>query len=285
MQQLGCSRKGLVPELLGGQALQFNLPPPRVPVDQVGVQVFLEGLEVRPLLPPEELVLDVTEQALGARVVEAVALPGHALGYPGLLEYLAVPLVLVLPAHVAAHDRVLSLGHLGQEHSEHPLLLRHVRMSGDRPRVDLLAPEVVHRRQVGLAPLLLELGDVGAHLLPGPVGLEVAAEHVLERPADDPLVRVVPVVVALPANAAADAHLAHDLQHRLVGDDLAVLRPQAHGDLTVAAAVGGAGEYLRHLAPQLRPGWRLGRSPLVVMVGRRRYPRGRQQVLEPVSLP
>lgn len=42
-------RKGLIPELLRGQSLQFDLPSLRVPAGHVGVQVSLERLEVGPL--------------------------------------------------------------------------------------------------------------------------------------------------------------------------------------------------------------------------------------------
>ena len=44
--------KGLIPELLRGQSLQFDLPSLGVPVGHVGVQVSLERLEVGPLPAP-----------------------------------------------------------------------------------------------------------------------------------------------------------------------------------------------------------------------------------------
>ena len=44
--------KGLIPELLRGQSLQFDLPSLGVPVGHVGVQVGLERLEVGPLPAP-----------------------------------------------------------------------------------------------------------------------------------------------------------------------------------------------------------------------------------------
>lgn len=53
----------------------------------------------------------------------------------------------------------------------------------DQATISLL-PEVVDRREVGLAPGLLELGDVGAHLFPRPVGGEVAPDDVLEGLSD-----------------------------------------------------------------------------------------------------
>lgn len=52
----------------------------------VRVQVRLEGLEVGPCPSPEELVLHVTEDLLGGAVVDAVALSGHALDDPGVLQ-------------------------------------------------------------------------------------------------------------------------------------------------------------------------------------------------------
>lgn len=105
---------GTDPELLRGQSLQSGLPPHRVPVDDVCLEVRLEGLEVRPRPVPGELVLDVAEQALRACVVQAVALPGHALHDARLLQPAAVGLVLVLPAHVRVHHRMAAVGHLGR---------------------------------------------------------------------------------------------------------------------------------------------------------------------------
>ena len=218
----------------------------------VRVQVRLEGLEVGPCPSPEELVLHVAEDLLGGAVVDAVALSGHALDDPGVLQPPAPCGVLVLPAHVAVEHRRRALGHLRQQLVEQLGLLRHVRAGRRRPRDYLLAAEVVHRREVGLAPGLLELGDVGAHLLPRPVGGEVAPDDVLERLAHDAPVRVVPMVVGLAADAAADPHLPHHLEHGLAGYARAQLGAQAHGDLAVAAPVGRAREDLRHRVPQLR---------------------------------
>ena len=48
------------------------------------------------------------------------------------------------------------------------LELRRNRAPRDRPGHDLLGAEVVDGREVRLAERALELGDVGAHLLPGP---------------------------------------------------------------------------------------------------------------------
>lgn len=182
----------------------------------VRVQVRLEGLKVGSCPSPEELVLHVTEDLLGGAVVDAVSLSGHALDDPGVLQPPAPCGVLVLPAHVAAEHRRRALGHLRQQPVEQLGLLRHVRAGRRRPRDYLLAAEVVHRREVGLAPGLLELGDVGAHLLPRPVGGEVAPDDVLERLAHDAPVRVVPMVVGLAADAAANPHLPHHLEHGLV---------------------------------------------------------------------
>ena len=76
----------------------------------------------------------------------------------------------------------------------------------------------------------------------GALGGEVPRHEVLEGLADDAPEGVVPVVVGLPADAAARAHLAHHLEGGLVRDGRALLGAQAHGDLAVAAAVGGAGD-------------------------------------------
>ena len=157
-------------------------------------------------------------------------------------------------------------------------------MLRDRVRDDLLAAEVVDRGEVGLAEGEPELGDVGAHLLPRAVGLEVAPEHVLEGLADDPLVRVVPVVVGLLPDAAPQPHLAHHLEDGLVGDAGAVHGAQLHGHLPVADAVGEPAEYLGDPRPELRPG-RLLRVRERVVVRGPGEPGGPQQVGEVVSLP
>lgn len=59
-----------------------------------------------------------------------------------------------------------------------------------------------------------------------------------------PPVRVVPAAAGLPADPAADAHLARRLGHRLAGDGRAPPGAQARGRLPVPAAVGSAREDL-----------------------------------------
>ena len=226
-------------------------------MDDVFVEVSLEVLEAAPFPPPEELVLYVAEHLLGRPVVDAVALPGHALHHAGLLQPAAPPGLLVLPAHIGVQYRAGTLGLPGYELVEQLMLLGHVGVQRRGPSDDLLAAEVVDRREVGLAPGLLELGDVGAHLLPGPVGFEVPADDVFEGFADLAPVGVVPVVVGLAADPAADAHLAHHLEHGLVGYAHAPLGAQAHGYLAVPAPVGGAREYLGGRLPELGPRRRL----------------------------
>ena len=76
---------------------------------------------------------------------------------------------------------------------------------------DLFAGEVVDRREVGLTEGELELGDIGTHLLPGPIGFEVSADDVVEALSHLPLVGVVPVVLRFAAYAAAQPHFAHHL--------------------------------------------------------------------------
>ena len=74
-------------------------------MDHIGIEVGFEGLEVGPRPSPEELVLDVAEDLLRGAVVDAVALPGHALHYLRLPQVTRPRLVLALPAHVAVQDR------------------------------------------------------------------------------------------------------------------------------------------------------------------------------------
>ena len=162
-------------------------------MDYVLLQIPLEVLEAVPLPSPVELVLDVPEELLGGGVVDAVRLPGHALDDAGGLEPGRVGAVLVLPAAVRVHGRCRALGQPRQQLVEHAHLLRHVRRGRHVARHDLLRAEVQRRGPVGLAAGHLELGDVGAELLPRGRGIEVALQHVLERAADDAPVRAVPV--------------------------------------------------------------------------------------------
>ena len=276
--------KGLISELLRGQSLQSNLPPSRIPVDYVFLELLLELLEALESLASEEFIFHVAEQLLGRAVVYAVALARHALDDSCFAQGGAIGLVLVLPSHVALHDRALAGGNLRQQHVEHLFLLIHIRMPRDRPRHYLAAAEVERRREVGLSPVLLELGDVRAHLLPRPVGGEVAPQHVLEGLPDDAFVGVVLVVVGLAANPAGDPDLMHHLEHRLVGYAHALLLPQAHGNLAVAAPVRRPAEDLDGLAPELRPrGPR--RVAQRVVVGRPGHPGCLQQVGEGEPLP
>ena len=139
-------------------------------MDHVRIEVAFELLEARPVLAAEELIFDMAEDLLGRAVVDAVALPRHALHDARIMQPVNPARVLVLPAHIRVQDRVGALGHLGHELVQYAELLRHVRAQRRRPRHYLLAAEVVDRREVGLAPGLLELGHVGAHLLPRGVG-------------------------------------------------------------------------------------------------------------------
>lgn len=250
----------------------------------VGLEVGLERLEVVPVAPPEELVLHVAEDLLGGAVVDAVAPARHALGEPVLRERRDVRRVLVLPAHVGVQDRPGAIGLGLHELLEHLLLLGEVGALRDRVRHDLLAAEVVDRREVGLAEGELELGDVGPHLLPWPVRLEVAADHVLEGLADEPLVRVVLAVVGLLADAAPESHLVHHLEHRLVRYPGAVDRPQLHRHLAVADAVREPPEDLGDARPELGPGRGLRVRERVVVAGPGEAG-GPQQVGEAVPLP
>ena len=248
-----------------------------VPVVDVGLEVALELLEVVPVAPAEELVLHVAEQALRAGVVEAVALAGHALGDAEPPEPPGEGPVLVLPAHVHLHDGLRALRHGLREPVEHLPLLLHVRPLRDRPRHDLPAAEVVDGREVGPAEGEPELRDVGAHLPPGAVRPEVAAEDVLEGLADLAPVGVVPVVVGLAAYAAPEPHLAHHLEDRLVRYALAVDGPQLHRYLAVADPVGEPAEDLGDPGAQFGPGGPLGVRQRVA-VGRPGQRRRRQQV-------
>ena len=85
-----------------------------------------------------------------------------------------------------------------------------------------------------------ELGNVGTHFLPGTGRLKVTADDVVKALPHGSLAGVVPVVVRLAAYAAAQTHLAHHLQGRLIGNALPFLSAQAHGHLPVTTPVGGS---------------------------------------------
>ena len=149
---------------------------------------------------------------------------------------------------------------------------------------DLFAGKVVDRSEVGLTEGELEFGDVGTQFLPGPIRREVAANDVVEPLPHGPLVGVVPVVVRLPAYAAAQPYLTHHLQDRLVGDAHPFLSTQAHRYLPVTAPVGGSRKDLYDLRLQLRPGWLLGVSQRVV-VARPGKASSLEEITHRVSLP
>ena len=73
------------------------------------------------------------------------------------------------------------------------------------------------------------------------------------------------MVGPLTAYTAAQPHLTHHLQNRLISDALPFLSAQAHGDLPVTAPVGGTRKDLGDLGPQIRSGWLLGVSQRVVV--------------------
>ncbi len=148
----------------------------------------------------------MAEQALGTGVVQAVPLSRHAL-YDALAPEPPAPGgVLVLPAHVAVEDGPCAPGHPRGQPVEQLGLLGHVRALGGRPGDYLPGAEVVDRREVRLAPRLAELGDVGAHLLPGGLGGEVPPQHVPERPADRAPVGAVSAAGPFAPDRAADPH-------------------------------------------------------------------------------
>ena len=237
-------------------------------------------------LPPRELVLEGAEHTLGTGVVQAAFFSRrHALDDALAPEPPAPDGVLVLPAHVAVDDRPCAPGHSRGQPVEQLGLLGHVRALGGRPGDYLPGAEVVDRREVRLAPRLAELGDVGAHLLPGGLGGEVPPQHVPERLADRTPVGAVSAAGPFASDRASDPHLTHHPQHRLVGDARAPLRAQVHGDLPVAASVGRAGEDLGHRLPQLGARRAFRRPAPVAVVGRRGDACRRQQVADTMPFP
>ena len=136
----------------------------------VRVQLAFEPLVRVELAAAVELVLQVAEDLLGRRVVQAVALAAHGLADAEASELVPPPLVLVLPSHVRVQDRLRAGGQALREHGGQALLLPEVRTAAHVPGHDLLAGHVVHGREVRLAARDLELGDVGAELGEGWTG-------------------------------------------------------------------------------------------------------------------
>lgn len=110
-------------------------------MDDVFVEVSLEVFEAGPFPPPEELVLHVAEHLLGRPVVDAVALPGHALHHAGPLQPAAPPGLLVLPAHIGVQYRAGTLGLPGYELVEQLMLLGHVGVQRRGPWTISLLPK------------------------------------------------------------------------------------------------------------------------------------------------
>ena len=129
-------------------------------------------------LHPRYPVLKVPAPArLSAAVAQGLIMPeGGPLWAGNIGLHISNTIGAVLPGSPgqALPIRHRALGHLRQQPVEQGEPLRHVRAGRRRPRDHLLAAEVVHRREVRLAPGPLELGDAGARLLPWRVGGEVA---------------------------------------------------------------------------------------------------------------
>ena len=97
----GSDREGHAQELLRGASLESYLASSGVPMDDVGVQLAFELFVRVELSAAVELVLQVAEDLLGRRVVQAVALAAHGLADAEASELVPPPLVLVLPSHIS----------------------------------------------------------------------------------------------------------------------------------------------------------------------------------------
>lgn len=97
----GSDREGHAQELLRGASLESYLASSGVPMDDVGVQLAFELFVRVEHTATVELVLQVAEDLLGRRVVQAVALAAHGLADAEAFELVPPPLVLVLPSHIS----------------------------------------------------------------------------------------------------------------------------------------------------------------------------------------
>ena len=219
--------------------------PAGVPVVYVFFQLSLERLERFEPPAAVELVLHVPEEALHAGVVQAGRLPRHALHDSELRKLQLVRPLLVLPSLVGVQQR--RSVEPGFQHRRHLVYLRHVRVLRHRPGDDLVVVEVHHRRQIGLAPRLAELGDVRDELAHGRVRREIPVQHVAGG-----LAPIAPVgAVPPPPDPAAQALLAHEPQDGLARDAEPLLVAQRERDLAVAHAVGRARERLADQGPHV----------------------------------
>lgn len=97
----GSDREGHAQELLRGASLESYLASSGVPMDDVGVQLAFELFVRVEHTAAVELVLQVAEDLLGRRVVQAVALAAHGPADAEASELVPPPLVLVLPSHIS----------------------------------------------------------------------------------------------------------------------------------------------------------------------------------------
>lgn len=97
----GSDREGHAQELLRGASLESYLASSGVPMDDVGVQLAFELFVRVEHTAAVELVLQVAEDLLGRRVVQAVALAAHGLADAEAFELVPPPLVLVLLSHIS----------------------------------------------------------------------------------------------------------------------------------------------------------------------------------------
>jgi len=209
-------------------------------VHDIGLEVGFETLKGLPVLAAKKLVLNVSEDLLGGAIVDAVAFTRHTLDKTVLSEHTDVNLVLILPAHIRVQNRLSSLGFGIHEYLKHLLLLGKIRAHRDGVGNNLLAGKVINRSEVGLTKGKLKLGNISTQLLPGTGRREVATDDVGEPLPHIPLIGVIPTVGPLTAYTAAQPHLAHHLQDRLIGNAHPFLSAQAHGYLPVTAPVGGS---------------------------------------------
>ena len=170
-------------------------------------------------MPAGHLVLHDAEERFHYAVADAVALPGHGLDYPLLLEPFPAEVVPVLPAHVAMEDEaleVLVLREGGIEHAHRPLEARRHR---EAPRHDAAGSRVDDRGKAAFPERAGELRGVRRPLLVRAVGLEVPRDHVLR---DAPGLADAGFVLPLP-RYRGKAHLGHQAPDLLmVGDDPSV---------------------------------------------------------------
>ncbi len=218
------------------------------------------------------LLLQLREQVLRLRVVQAVPFSRPGLDDAVLLERRPVGRPLVLPALIRMEDPACRIGIFPVQAGEPVPYPLPVRAHGQAVGQDLVVAEVDDRREVDLAEAELPLGHVRSRLPEAGIGMEVPLQDVGRDLADRPAVRAVGLPVA--GEHRTDVPFLPQSQHLLVVDRLAVPVLQGDGYLPVSVSLLGSQPYRLDFQhdPLLIGVFLLSKPSSVVFVGRLAQP-------------